>query len=136
MQSINLVVAAGHVTQTPVLRHTNAGTPVTNCSIALNRRWRDSKTGDFVEQTSFVDVQFWGAQAELLVRRVRTGSPIHVEGRLQVDTWYDRKTGDKKVKTFIVCDRLTLLEVPQYETAPKANEEADNPGCTTTVAAL
>lgn len=136
MQSINLVVAAGHVTQTPVLRHTNAGTPVTNCSIALNRRWRDSKTGDFVEQTSFVDVQFWGAQAELLVRCVRTGSPIHVEGRLQVDTWYDRKTGDKKVKTFIVCDRLTLLEVPQHETAPKANEEADNPGCTTTVAAL
>ncbi|MHC4878494.1 MAG: single-stranded DNA-binding protein [Planctomycetota bacterium] len=136
MHSINLVVVAGHVTQTPALRHTPGGTPVTTSTVALNRRWRDSKTGEFVEQTSFIDIQVWGSQTELLCRRVTKGSPIHVEGRLQVDTWNDRRTGNKRVKTLVVCERLTLLENPQPETARVTDEEPGHPGCTTTVAAL
>lgn len=115
MHSLNLVVIAGNVTRDPEIRFTALGTPVAEFGLAINRRWKDRRTDEWREETTFVEVRLMGNQADFAGDRVRKGMPVHVEGRLQLDQWLERGTGAKRERLRVLGQRLTLLGKPARE---------------------
>ncbi len=106
MASYNRVILMGNVTRDIQLRYTPAGTPVTEVGMAVNDR-RKGQNGEWIDETTFVDVTFWGRTAEVAAEYLSKGSPVFVEGRLKLDTW--EKDGQKNYKLRVVCDRMQLL---------------------------
>jgi single-strand DNA-binding protein len=88
------------------LRYISSGTAVTDVGLAVNDR-RKNASGEWVEETTFVDVTLWGRTAEVAGEYVTKGSPLLIEGRLKLDTW--EKDGKKNSKLRVVCDRMQLL---------------------------
>jgi single-strand DNA-binding protein len=107
MASFNRVVLLGNVTRDPELRYISNGTAVTDVGLAVNDRRKDGKTGEWIEETTFVDVTLWGRTAEIAGEYVTKGSPLLIEGRLKLDTW--EKDGKKNSKLRVVCERMQLL---------------------------
>jgi len=106
MASYNRVVLVGNVTRDPELRYISTGTAVTDVGLAVNDR-RKNAAGEWIEETTFVDVTLWGRQAEVAGEYVTKGSPILIEGRLKLDTW--EKDGKKNSKLRVVGERMQLL---------------------------
>ena len=106
MASYNRVILVGNLTRDIELKYTPGGTAVTDIGMAVNDR-RKSATGDWVDETTFVDVTLWGRTAEVASEYLGKGSPILVEGRLKLDTW--ETEGQKRSKLRVVCDRLQML---------------------------
>ncbi len=106
MASYNRVILMGNLTRDVVLRYTPAGTPVTEVGLAVNDR-RKGQNGEWIDETTFVDVTFWGRTAEVAAEYLSKGSPVFIEGRLKLDTW--EKDGQKNYKLRVVCDRMQLI---------------------------
>jgi single-strand DNA-binding protein len=104
--SMNRVFLMGNVTRDPELRYISSGTAVTDIGLAINDR-RKSASGEWIEETTFVDVTLWGRTAEIAGEYVTKGSPLLVEGRLKLDTW--EKDGKKNSKLRVVGDRMHLI---------------------------
>src|SRR5678816_4951609 len=86
MASFNKVILAGNLTRDPELRYTPKGTAVAKIGLAMNRQWKD-ETGQQKEEVTFVDVDAFGRQAEVISQYLKKGRPILVEGRLKLDQW-------------------------------------------------
>ncbi|MFN9273509.1 MAG: single-stranded DNA-binding protein [Planctomycetia bacterium] len=106
MASFNKLILLGNVTRDPELRYIANGTAVTDIGLAVNDR-RKTATGEWVEETTFVDVTLWGRTAEVAGEYVTKGSPLLIEGRLKLDTW--EKDGKKNSKLRVVGERMQLL---------------------------
>jgi single-strand DNA-binding protein len=96
----------GNLTRDVQLRYTPAGTPVTEIGLAVNDR-RKGQNGEWIDETTFVEVTFWGRTAEVAAEYLSKGSPVFIEGRLKLDTW--EKEGQKQYKLRVVCDRMQML---------------------------
>lgn len=107
MASYNRVVLIGNLTRDVELRYTPS-TKLAICqnSIAVNDR-RKNASGEWVDDTTFVDVTFFGRLAEVVGQYLGKGSPIFVEGRLKLDTW--EKDGQKRSKLYVIVERMQLL---------------------------
>ncbi|MFK7851213.1 MAG: single-stranded DNA-binding protein [Akkermansiaceae bacterium] len=108
MASLNKVMLLGNLTRDPELRHTPKGSAVADLGLALNRRVQDGN-GGWKEEVTFVDVTVWGASAENANKYLSKGRGVFVEGRLQMDTWDDKNTGQKRSKLKVVADNLQFL---------------------------
>jgi single-strand DNA-binding protein len=108
MANLNKVMLIGNLTRDPELRHTPSGKTVSEIGLAINRTWTNDQ-GQKQEDTTFVDVTLWGKQAEVVQQYVTKGSPIYIEGRLQLDTWDDKETGKKRSKLRIVAENFQFL---------------------------
>lgn len=108
MANLNKVMLIGNLTRDPELKHTPKGTAVASLSLAINRSFTPAG-GEKREEVTFVDVEFWGRQAEIVSEYGRKGRPLYVEGRLAVDTWDDKQTGQKRSKMKVVGEMLQLL---------------------------
>lgn len=106
MASYNRVILVGNLTRDIELRYTPGGTAVTDIGMAVNDR-RKNQAGEWVDETTFVDVTLWGRTAEVAGEYLTKGSPILVEGRLKLDTW--ETDGQKRSKLRVVCDRMQML---------------------------
>jgi len=106
MASFNRVILMGNLTRDVELRYTPSGTPVTEIGLAVNDR-RKSQSGEWVEETTFVDITLWGRTAEVASEYLSKGSPILVEGRLKLDTW--ETEGQKRSKLRVVGERMQML---------------------------
>lgn len=106
MASYNRVILVGNLTRDIELKYTPGGTAVTDIGMAMNDR-RKSASGEWVDETTFVDVTLWGRTAEVASEYLSKGSPILVEGRLKLDTW--ETDGQKRSKLRVVCDRMQML---------------------------
>jgi len=106
MASFNRVILLGNVTRDPELRYISSGTAVTDIGLAVNDR-RKTPTGEWVEETTFVDVTLWGRTAEIAGEYVTKGAPLMIEGRLKLDTW--EKDGKKNSKLRVVGEKMQLL---------------------------
>ena len=109
MANFNKVILVGNLTRDPELRHIPSGTAVTDLGLAVNRNWTDRNTNQKNEETTFVDITCWGRTAEIACEYLRKGRPVLIEGRLQMDSWDDRETGQKRTKLKVVCDNLQML---------------------------
>ena len=107
MASFNRVILMGNLTRDPEVRHTSGGTAVTDIGLAINDR-RKGTDGQWVDETTFVDVTLWGRTAEVAGEYLSKGSPVLVEGRLKLDTW-QANDGGKRSKLKVVGERLQLL---------------------------
>ena len=106
MASFNRVILLGNTTRDLELRYTQGGTAVTDVGLAVNDR-RKNASGDWVEETTFVDVTLWGRTAEIANEYLTKGSPVLIEGRLKLDTW--ETDGQKRSKLRVVGERMQLL---------------------------
>lgn len=108
MANLNKVMLIGNLTRDPEVRYTPKGTAVADIGMAINRYYQ-SESGEKREETTFVDVTLWGRQAEVAGEYLKKGRPVYIEGRLQLDSWDDKQTGQKRSKLKVVGEAMQLL---------------------------
>jgi single-strand DNA-binding protein len=108
MANLNKVLLLGNLTRDPELRYTPKGTAVADIALAINRVWNNEQN-QRQEETTYVDITLWGRQAELAQQYLTKGRGCFVEGRLQMDTWEDKATGQKRSKLKVVAESLQFL---------------------------
>jgi len=121
MANYNKVILMGNLTRDPELRYTPKGTAVARLGLAINRRWR-SETGEEREEVTFVDVDAWGRQAEVIGQYLRKGRPIFIEGRLRLDQWEDKTTHQKKSRLCVVLESFQFVDSGNRGETPAGNE--------------
>jgi single-strand DNA-binding protein len=107
MASLNKVFLIGNLTRDPEIRHTPKGTAVGDLALAINMVYRTPEGGE-KEEVCYVDVVVWGRQAETCKDYLTKGSPIFVEGRLQLDQW-ESQQGEKRSRLRVRADRVQFL---------------------------
>jgi single-strand DNA-binding protein len=130
MANLNRVLLIGNLTRDPELRHTPKGTAVAEIGMAINRVIPADDGGERREEVTYVDVTVWGKQAEVAQQYLTKGKPVFIEGRLQLDTWDDKQSGQKRSKLRVVCEHLQLLGSGRQEgaaDAPRAQAPAGKP---------
>ena len=108
-RSVNKVILIGHLGRDAETKFTPGGAAVTRFSIATNRRWKDQQSGEWKEETDWVNVVLW--RNESLANYLTKGKQIYVEGRIQTRS-YDDKDGKKVYSTEVVADDVILLGGP------------------------
>ncbi|MEE2715549.1 MAG: single-stranded DNA-binding protein [Verrucomicrobiota bacterium] len=109
MPNYNKVILMGNLTRDPEVRYTSSGTAIAKLGIAVNRYWRNQE-GQQQEETTFVDVDAFGKQAETIGQYLKKGRPIMVEGRLKLDQWDDKQTGQKRSKLGVTLENFQFLD--------------------------
>ena len=109
MASFNKVILMGNLTRDPEVRYTPSGTAVSEVGLAVNRSWFDKQSNQRKEEVTFVDVTLWGRQAEVAGEYLSKGRGVLIEGRLQLDQWDDKETGQKRSKLRVVGENMTML---------------------------
>lgn len=131
MANFNKVIIAGNLTRDPELRYTPKGMAIAKISMAINRTWQ-SEGGEKKEEVTFVEVDAFGRQAETIGQYLKKGSPLLVEGRLKLDQWDDKTTGQKRSKLGVVLEGFQFLGAGKGESAPAkqaAKEEKPSDNC-------
>ena len=108
MPNLNKVMLMGNLTRDPEIKYTPKGTAIANFGIAVNRNY-STESGEKREEVTFIDIEAWGRTAEIIGEYFKKGRPIYVEGRLKLDTWDDKQTGQKKSKLRVVADSFEFL---------------------------
>ena len=111
MASFNKVILMGNLTRDPELRYTPKGTAIAKVGLAVNRVWTN-EAGEKKEEVTFVDVDIFGRTAENVGQYMRKGRPILVEGRLRLDQWDDKQTGQKRSRLGVVAESVQFLGSP------------------------
>ena len=108
MASFNKVILLGNLTRDPELKYTPTGTAVAAIGLAVNRVYSNDQ-GEKQEETTFVDVELWGRTAEIANEYLKKGRPVLIEGRLRLDSWDDKQSGQKRSKLKVVGESMQLL---------------------------
>src|SRR5689334_23766554 len=108
MASFNKVILLGNLTRDPEVRYTPKGSAVCDLGLAVNRSYT-MDSGEKREEVTFVDVVLWSRLAEIAGEYLKKGRPVFIEGRLQLDSWDDKQTGQKRSKLKVVGEYLQLL---------------------------
>ena len=108
MASVNKVMLIGNLTRDPEIKYTPKGTAIADIALAVNRTY-STESGEKREEVTFIDVTLWGRVAEIVGEYCKKGRPLFVEGRLQLDTWDDKTTGQKRSKLKVVGENIQLL---------------------------
>jgi len=106
--SFNKVILLGNLTRDPEIKYTPKGTAIANIGLAVNRVYSNDQ-GEKQEETTFIDVELWGRTAEIAQEYLRKGRPVLIEGRLKLDQWDDKATGQKRSKLRVVGETMQLL---------------------------
>ena len=109
MASYNKVILIGNLTRDPQVKYLPSGTAVAEIGLAVNRTWFDKQSNSRKEEVTFVDVTLWDRTAEVAGEYLTKGKQVLIEGRLQMDSWEDRETKQKRTKLKIVGESMTML---------------------------
>lgn len=104
----NRVTLAGNLTRDPEVKFLPNEKAVAQFGLAVNRKWKDT-AGQPKEEGTFIDCEAWGRTAELVGQYLTKGQPCFIEGRLRLDQWDDKKTGEKRSKLKVVADSVQFL---------------------------
>jgi single-strand DNA-binding protein len=128
MASFNKVILLGNLTRDPEVRYTPKGSAVCDLGIAINRQYT-LDSGEKREEVTYVDVVLWSRLAEIAGEYLKKGRPIFIEGRLQLDTWDDKQSGQKRSKLRVIGETMQLLggRPPGAGGGAEAGEEARAP---------
>jgi len=107
MANFNKVLLVGNLTRDPELKHTPSNQAVAAIGIAVNRQYT-TKDGEKREETTFVDCEAWGRQAEVMAQYLAKGRPVLIEGRLKLDQWQDQN-GNNRSKLKVVIENFQFL---------------------------
>jgi single-strand DNA-binding protein len=112
MASLNKVILMGNLTRDVEMKYTPSGTAIANFGIAMNRKFRDSKSNELREEVTFVDIEVFGKTAETAQKYLSKGRPVFIDGRLKFDQWDDKTTGQKRSKLRVVADNIQFVGPP------------------------
>ena len=121
---MNQVTLSGRLTRDPELRMTPNGKSVAQCTLAVDRQY---KNADGSREADFIPCVFWGKTAELVNQYLKKGNGALVTGRLQVRS-YETKQGDKRYVTEIICDRVEFIGGGQSANTQPAPEQQSSFG--------
>lgn len=123
--NLNRVLLAGNLTRDPQVRFFANEKAVADFGLAINRR---SKTADgqTKDETTFLDCEAWGRDAELIGQYMTKGKGIFIEGRLKLETWDDKKDGSKRSKIKVVVERFQFVGDGKGERQAGDAGEADD----------
>jgi len=107
MNSMNAVFLMGNLTRDPEKRVLPSGMAVSELGLAVNDNYKD-KDGKLVERACFADIVVWGKSAENCAQYLKKGSPVMVEGKLQLDQW-KTDDGEKRSKLRVRANRVQFL---------------------------
>jgi len=107
-KGVNKVFLLGNVGKDPEIRSTAGGMTVASFSLATAERAKDAQ-GNWADKTEWHNIVCFQRTAEVVRDYVKKGSQILVEGKIQTRSWDDKTSGEKKYKTEILCNELTLL---------------------------
>jgi single-strand DNA-binding protein len=124
MASFNKVILLGNLTRDPEVRYTPKGSAVCDLGVAVNRVYT-TDSGEKREEATFVDVTFWGRTAEVAGEYLKKGRPIFIEGRLQLDSWEDKQSGQKRSKLKVIGETMQLLGGRAAAGAGAAGDESE-----------
>jgi single-strand DNA-binding protein len=122
MASFNRVILLGNVTRDLEVKFLQSGMAVTEVGLAVNDRRKDD-AGNWVEETTFVDVTLWGRTAEIAGEYLVKGSPVLIEGRLKLDSW--EKDGKKNYKLRVVGEKMQLIPTGKGNTPPDESSQQE-----------
>jgi single-strand DNA-binding protein len=130
MASFNKVILMGNLTRDPEVRYTPKGSAVTDIGMAVNRVY-STEGGEKREEVTFVDVTLWGRTAEIAGEYLKKGRPVLIEGRLQLDSWDDKQSGQKRSKLKVIGETMQLLGSKPSAGAESGDEAPRSSGRTT-----
>ena len=107
MASYNKVIIMGNLTRDVELRQTPGNQTVANIGLAVNRNFQ-TREGERREETTFVDCEAWGRQAEVMAQYLSKGRPVFIEGRLKFDQWQDQQ-GQNRSKLKVVVENFQFV---------------------------
>ena len=136
MANVNKVMLLGNITRDLEVRYTPKGTAVCDLGMAVNRI-RTGDNGERIEEVTYVDVTLWGRQAELAGQYLSKGRSVSIEGRLQLDQWDDKQTGQKRSRLRVVGENMQFIGgqggsgsnqsgsgAPRQQTAPSDQQQS------------
>lgn len=108
MANLNKVMLIGNLTRDPELKYTPKGMAIAEFGLAVNRNYT-TESGEKREEVTFVDIEMFSRLAELAGEYLKKGRPVFIEGRLKLDTWDDKQTGQKRSKMRVVGEVMQFL---------------------------
>ena len=123
---LNKVMIIGNLGNDPEIKMTPSGQKVASFNVAVTEKYTD-KSGQKRESTEWVSIVIWGKLSEVVEKYVKKGSKLYLEGKLKTRSWDDATSGQKRYKTEVVCNQMTMLggrsestqSVPQAQSAPE-----------------
>lgn len=109
MANLNKVMLMGNITRDIELRTLQSGQAIAQIGLAINRNWQD-KDGQKKEEVTWVDCEAWGKTAEVMHRYLGKGRPVYIEGRLKLDQWDDKESGQKRSKMKVVVEAFQFID--------------------------
>ena len=106
-KGINKIFLLGNVGKDPEIRSTAGGMTVASFSLATADRKKDG--ANWVDSTEWHNIVCFQRTAEIVRDYVKKGTQLFIEGKIQTRSWDDKTSGEKKYKTEILCNELTLL---------------------------
>ena len=98
----------GHLGKDPEMKYTPGGTAITTFSVASTERWKNGD-GELQEHTEWFNVKSFGRRAEVAAEFLKKGSRVFLEGRQRIESWDDKKSGEKKYRCFVYVDKIEFL---------------------------
>lgn len=108
MPNLNKVMLMGNLTRDPEIKYTPKGTAIAVFGMAINRNYT-LESGEKREEVTFVDCEAYARLAEIIGEYCKKGKPLFVEGRLKLDSWDDKTSGQKRSKMKVVVETMQLL---------------------------
>lgn len=124
MANLNKVMLIGNLTRDPEVKVMPSGTNLASFSIAVNRNYTTAK-GEKQEETTYIEIESWGKQAETIAKYMKKGRPIYVEGRLKLDKWEDKETKKTRSAMRVVLEDFQFIDTKGDKTQPAVEKETD-----------
>ena len=107
-KGVNKALLLGHVGKDPEIRSTAGGTIVASFSLATSDRKKDSQ-GNWADKAEWHNLVAFNRTAEIVRDYVKKGAQLFVEGKIQTRSWDDKDSGQKKYRTEVLVNELSLL---------------------------
>lgn len=107
-KGVNKVMLLGNVGKDPEMKATAGGMVIAQLTLATADRQKDA-TGNWVDKTEWHNLVCFGRTAEIVRDYVKKGKQLFVEGKIQTRSWDDKESGQKKYRTEILVNELSLL---------------------------
>lgn len=111
---LNKVILMGRLTKAPELRNTPVGVAVASFTLAVDRSYSKGEQ----KETDFINIIAWRNTAEFVAKYFSKGQLVAVSGRLQMRSWEDSKTGQKRYATDVIADEVFFAESKKAQTSP------------------
>lgn len=108
-KSVNKVILLGNVGKDPEIKFASSGNAIASFSLATTERFKDKNSGEWQDRTEWHALTAFGKTAEIIRDYVKKGSKLYVEGSLRTSSWDDKQSGQKRYKTEIVVNDISLL---------------------------